>query len=52
MTNTEIAEARSYLSDRTWADDVDIDELTDTQVVAGLERHYAGGIAQFIADGA
>jgi len=43
-----LADARDWIADCEWADDTSA--LTDTQVARGIERHYAGGWRQFIAD--
>jgi hypothetical protein len=49
-TREQLAEARSWIADCEWADDTS--GLTDAQVVRGIGRHYAGGWAQFLKDGA
>lgn len=46
-----IAEARAWISDCEWADGVDPAALTDDEVWGGIERHYSGGWAGFVADG-
>lgn len=28
----------------------DVDQLTDQQIVNGIKRHYAGGLAEFISN--
>ena len=43
-------QARAWIADCTWADQPDVDSLTDEQVKRGIERHYDGGWAGFIAD--
>ena len=48
MTPEELAEARAWIADCQWADDTD--GLTDSQVIRGIARHYAGGIVQFRKD--
>jgi hypothetical protein len=50
MTPEQLAEARGWISDCEWADDIDTDTLTDRQVERGIARHYDGGIAQFNSD--
>jgi hypothetical protein len=45
----EVREARAWLAD--CFDDYDDDEISDREVVRGIERHYEGGIAQFLQDG-
>lgn len=41
---------REWVSDCVWRDMDDTDELTDLQVVTGVQRHYQGGVKQFITD--
>lgn len=48
--DVDLAEARAWIADCTWAEDIDTDELTARQVYAGIERHYDGGWPQFIRD--
>lgn len=46
---TVIAEMRNWISDCTWAEDsFDAEELTDLQCIQGVERHYEGGLAEFL----
>ena len=53
MSETQlIAEARDWIADCTWADDFDPYELTPEQVKRGIQRHYDGGWAAFVQDGA
>jgi len=47
-----IAEARGWIADCTWADDVNVKALSTEQVKRGIQRHYDGGWAQFVKDGA
>jgi hypothetical protein len=49
-----ISAARSWIADCEWANigPDDIADLTHTDVIAGIQRHYQGGWAQFTADGA
>jgi hypothetical protein len=42
--------AREWARDCEWLDDIDL--LSDSQVASGLAKHYEGGWAGFIADGA
>lgn len=48
----EIADMRDWLADCAWADMTpeDFDDLNDAEVEAGIKQHYAGGVAQFLAD--
>ena len=54
MTAEQIQQARDWLNDCEWSDldDNDINEMPDASVIAGIARHYDGGIQQFITDGA
>lgn len=47
-----LKEMREWISDCTWADlePDDVDELADTEVLAGVRQHYVGGLAQFVRD--
>lgn len=45
-----LVEARGWISDCEWGDDVDPDDLDDDEVRAGVERHYDGGWDAFVAD--
>lgn len=49
-----IEQARTWVKDCLWADieEEDVDELPAEVVRRGVERHYAGGWAQFVEDGA
>jgi hypothetical protein len=47
-----LAEARAWINDCQWDDLASAGSLTDGQVVAGVDRHYVGGWAQFVKDGA
>jgi len=44
--------ARDWIADCQWAGDIDVAKLSDDAVRAGIQVHYDGGWAQFIADGA
>ena len=48
-----LEQARVWISECVWADvdGPDIPRLSDRQVYAGINRHYAGGWAQFVSDG-
>ena len=51
-TSEELASMRGWISDCNWSDlgSDDLDELTDAQVVAGVSRHYDGGLGAFLLD--
>lgn len=57
LDDDQLRDAREWVKDclGCWRDldDVeDVDALPAEQIEAGIDRHYAGGIAQFKADGA
>lgn len=47
-------EARAWLAEIEWADlnRAEALQLPDEHAIAAVERHYDGGLAAFIADGA
>lgn len=47
-----VAAMREWLSECTWSDldPADVDDLTDDEVIAGVRRHYHGGIIAFLED--
>ena len=49
-----IEEARDHISDCQWADleDDDIKNLTDSEIINGISKHYSGGWPQFLDDSA
>ena len=52
-TAEQISAMRDWAKDCQWAEDQGtefIDELTDLQVIAGVEKHYDGGLEQFVID--
>ena len=48
-----VGAAREWLTDCYWSDldSEDIDDLAEAVVIAGVNRHYEGGMAQLISDG-
>ena len=55
MTNTDITPhvitaAREWVADCNFLDADYIDSYTDQQILAGIERHYEGGLKQFLTD--
>lgn len=48
VTGQDVAGMRDWVADCEWADDTS--NLTDVQVVNGVQRHYFGGVSQFLAD--
>jgi hypothetical protein len=48
-TKHQIVEARLWISDCTWRDELeDLENLTDDEVILGIDRHYEGGWIQFV----
>lgn len=47
-----IQSMREWIADCSWPDlePGDEQDLSDTEVLAGIRTHYEGGILQFIAD--
>jgi hypothetical protein len=44
-----IIEARSWIRDCSWRDRLEeLENLTDEEVIRGINRHYDGGWIQFI----
>ena len=41
---------RDWAEDCAWLDEDLIDEMSDYQIMCGVERHYEGGIYGFIRD--
>ena len=48
-----LEQARVWIGECVWGDldPEDIASLSDAQIHAGINRHYAGGWAQFVKDG-
>lgn len=47
-----IAAARGWVLDCMWKEDpADIAEMSDTEILRGVNRHYDGGLAQCARDG-
>ena len=45
-----IAEARGWAHDCQWEDSEHLDEYPDLNILRGVDRHYSGGLEQFIQD--
>jgi hypothetical protein len=44
--------ARDWVLDCSWKENPeDILEMSDTEILRGVERHYDGGLSQFARDG-
>lgn len=52
LDSETITAMRGWISDCTWddLDDDEIAELPETVIIRGVQRHYSGGVAQFLAD--
>ena len=48
LTDTHIVDALDWILDCEWAD-IDVDELTDREIINGISRHFDGGWAAFLA---
>lgn len=46
-----VKQMRDWAKDCSWNDYDEIDELTDLEIIKGVERHYQGGLRQFNLDG-
>ena len=47
-----MSEARGWLADLEWADEPDFAAMSDERIRRGVDRHYDGGWAGFVADAA
>jgi hypothetical protein len=47
-----VKQGRAWIAECEWPDldPEEVDNLRPAQVIRGIERHYAGGLAQFIED--
>lgn len=47
-----LTEMRGWVSDCVWADmdEEEIAELSRDQLLRGVEKHYVGGVRQFVID--
>lgn len=49
----QVRQMRDWVKDCQWAEDFDDDEvdaLSDSEIVQGVNRSYDGGVRQFLAD--
>ena len=51
ITDAEIEEARSWISECEWSDVDDVDDLSVSEILRGIANNYDGGWAGFLADG-
>ena len=49
ITHKDIDKAIKWITNCDWSDDTS--ELTDLEIVRGIEKHYTGGWKQFLIDG-
>lgn len=49
LTKEELKQAREWIAECVWSDlDAnEIDELSDTEIMKGIRRHFSGGIPAF-----
>lgn len=49
LSSEELQYARDWISECSWEDldCEDIDELSDSEVVQGIEKHFCGGLKSF-----
>lgn len=47
-----VNEMRNWIKECNWQDveDEDVDNMTDEELIRGINNHYSGGIDQFIKD--
>jgi hypothetical protein len=52
MPNAEqiVNEARNWVHDCNWSDEEHISSYTPTEILKGVDRHYEGGLSQFLAN--
>lgn len=53
LTETELTLAKDWIKECQWGEqyeDFEIDNLDQSVIEIGLEKHYSGGIAQFKKD--
>lgn len=41
---------REWAADCCWVDADGLDDYSDSQIIAGVNRHYDGGVAAFLED--
>lgn len=53
ISASDIQEMRDWIADCIWRDldEEQVAELTQGEVIKGVERHYYGGVDAFLADG-
>jgi hypothetical protein len=49
-TPAQIAAMREWAADCQWRDNDDLDLYEDATIIAGVERHYDGGVKAFLRD--
>ena len=45
-----VRDMRDWAAECVWNDSDDLDEMDDITVIRGVNRHYDGGLAAFMAD--
>lgn len=51
-TPDHLREMRGWVNDCVWADMLpeDIEDVTDEEILKGIDKHYVGGLVGFIID--
>jgi hypothetical protein len=51
LIKQQIIEGRIWIGDCSWRDEPEyLEDLTDDEVIRGINRHYNGGWIQFVED--
>lgn len=52
ISSEQLSAMRDWVSECVWLDiePEDVAELTERQIVRGIERHYVGGVEAFLED--
>jgi hypothetical protein len=52
ISSEQLSAMRDWVSECVWLDiePEDVAELTERQIVQGIERHYVGGVEAFLED--
>lgn len=47
ITSEQLSAARNWIADCEWKDNDTLDDLTNHEIVRGINRHYVGGWKAF-----
>lgn len=52
LTEKQLSEARDWIKDCIWGDldQDDVDDLSNEQIIKGIQDNYNGGLKQFVLD--